>query len=133
RDGLCDHSLRRGLRPVVYTPVGGVDGDRLWLHLHPIRGSRSVAAARMVSTSNCCHQCGDRSLHADAASGSCEEAACGTDAFVAIRDSVREYWRQSDYPDHNPTPLPLVSWNHRVGGNFRTWSLMRPTSRTSTN
>src|SRR6202790_3475142 len=84
RVGLCDHSLRRGLRPVVYTPVGGVDGDRLGLHLHPIRGSRPVAAARLVSTSDSCHQCGDRPLHADAASGSSQEASCGTDAFVAI-------------------------------------------------
>ena len=47
-----DHPLHRGLRLVVHPPVGGVDGDRLGLHLHPVRGSRSVAAARLVSTSD---------------------------------------------------------------------------------
>src|ERR1700674_3356481 len=106
RVGLCDHSLRRGLRPVVYTPVGGVDGDCLGLHLHPVRGSRPVAAAWLVSTSDSCHQCGDRPLHADAAPGSSQEAACGTDAFVAIRDGARGCWRQSYYPADTPTPSP---------------------------
>src|ERR1700716_678175 len=110
RVGLRDHSVRRGLRPVVDTPVGGVDGDRLGLHLHPIRGSRPVATARLVSTSDSCHQGGDRPLYADAATGSSQEAACSADAFVAvdvaIGDGARGCWRQSYYPVDTPTPLP---------------------------
>src|ERR1700680_3836615 len=106
RVGLRDHSLRRGLRPVVYTPVGGVDGDRLGLHLHPVRDSRPVAAARMVSTADSWHQCGDPPLYADAASGRSQEAACGADAFVAIRDVRQRVLATKLYPADTPTPSP---------------------------
>src|SRR5208282_2814433 len=49
-------SLRRGLRIVVRPPVGGVDRHRLGLSLHPIRGSRSLAPARLDSASDPCYQ-----------------------------------------------------------------------------
>src|SRR5260370_29305599 len=86
RGGVClrDPSLRRSLRIVVHPPLGGVDGHRLRLHLHPVRGSRSIAAARLDSLADRRRQRGDRALHGDAATGSSQEAACGTGTSVAI-------------------------------------------------
>ena len=43
---LRDTPVRRGLRLVAYPSLGGVDGDRLGRHLHPLRSGRSFSATQ---------------------------------------------------------------------------------------